>query len=83
MTLNVQSISKENCLLFMWTTAPHMENAIKLGNAWGFAGIAGPIMITLGKQYIGSYELILYVFCGLFVLNLIIAYILKENSKVT
>lgn len=36
MTLNVQSISKENCLLFMWTTAPHMENAIKLGNAWGF-----------------------------------------------
>lgn len=51
--------------------------------AWGFAGIAGPIMITLGKQYLGSYELILYVFCGLFVLNLIIAYILKENSKMT
>lgn len=51
--------------------------------AWGFAGIAGPIMITLGKQYLGSYEFILYVFCGLFVLNLIIAYILKENSKVT
>ena len=50
--------------------------------AWGFAGIAGPIMITLGKQYLGSYELILYVFCGLFVLNLIIAYVLKENSKV-
>ena len=50
--------------------------------AWGFAGIAGPIMIALGKQYLGSYELILYVFCGLFFLNLIITYILKENGKV-
>ena len=50
--------------------------------AWGFAGIAGPIMIALGKQYLGSYELILYAFCGLFILNLIVAYVLKENSKV-
>ena len=50
--------------------------------AWGFAGIAGPIMIALGKQYLGSYELILYTFCGLFFLNLIITYILKENGKV-
>lgn len=49
--------------------------------AWGIAGIAGPIMIALGKQYLGSYNLILYMFCGLFFLNLIVAYILKERSK--
>lgn len=36
MKLDVASISSEDCLLFMWTTGPHMENAMKLGKAWGF-----------------------------------------------
>lgn len=49
--------------------------------AWGFAGIAGPIMIALGKQYLGSYTFILYAFCGLFFLNLIVAYTLKERGR--
>ena len=34
--LNVESIASDDCLLFMWTTGPHMANAIKLGTAWGF-----------------------------------------------
>ena len=34
--LDVQSISAENSLLFLWTTGPHMHNAIILGEAWGF-----------------------------------------------
>lgn len=34
--LDVQSISKDNCILFMWTTGPQMENSIELGKAWGF-----------------------------------------------
>lgn len=34
--LNVSSISSENCLLFLWTTGPHMANAIILGTSWGF-----------------------------------------------
>lgn len=34
--LDIQSISKDDALLFMWTTGPHMEIAIKLGNEWGF-----------------------------------------------
>ena len=34
--LPVQEISKENCLLFMWTTNPHLAQAIELGEAWGF-----------------------------------------------
>lgn len=49
--------------------------------AWAFAGIAGPIMIALGKQYLGSYTFILYAFCGLFFLNLIVAYTLKERGR--
>lgn len=34
--LNVQSIAKNDCILFMWTTGPQFNNSIKLGEAWGF-----------------------------------------------
>ena len=34
--INITSIADINCLLFMWTTGPHNEHAIELGNAWGF-----------------------------------------------
>jgi N6-adenosine-specific RNA methylase IME4 len=36
MKLPVQEISKDNCLLFMWTSNPHLAQAIELGKAWGF-----------------------------------------------
>jgi len=32
----IEQIAKEDCLLFMWATSPHLEQAIELGNAWGF-----------------------------------------------
>ncbi len=34
--LNVLSIAEENALLFMWTSSPHLDQAIDLGKAWGF-----------------------------------------------
>lgn len=34
--LYVQSISADDCILFMWTTGPQLANAIELGKAWGF-----------------------------------------------
>lgn len=34
--LNVASIANEDCLLFMWTSNPHLQQAIELGTAWGF-----------------------------------------------
>lgn len=34
--LDVQSITEDNCILFMWTTGPQMSNSIELGEAWGF-----------------------------------------------
>jgi len=34
--LPLNTIIKEDCLLFMWTTNPQLDNAIKLGKAWGF-----------------------------------------------
>jgi len=36
MKLPVQKIAKDDCLLFMWTTNPHLTQAIELGEAWGF-----------------------------------------------
>ena len=35
-SLDVKNISKDDCLLFMWSTNPHLEQAIQLGTAWGF-----------------------------------------------
>jgi N6-adenosine-specific RNA methylase IME4 len=32
----IHQIAKDDCLLFMWTSSPHLVHAINLGNAWGF-----------------------------------------------
>lgn len=34
--LRVQDIAKDDCLLFMWTTNPHLAQALELGKSWGF-----------------------------------------------
>ena len=34
--LQLPSVSEEDCLLFMWATSPHLNQAISLGEAWGF-----------------------------------------------
>lgn len=34
--LNLKSISDDDCLLFMWSTNPHLDQAIELGKSWGF-----------------------------------------------
>lgn len=36
MKLPVQDIAKDDCLLFMWTSNPHLAQAIELGEVWGF-----------------------------------------------
>ena len=32
----IREIAKEDCLLFMWATSPHLAQAISLGEEWGF-----------------------------------------------
>ena len=32
----LSKITPENCLMFMWTSSPHLDQAIKLGEGWGF-----------------------------------------------
>ena len=36
MRIPVYNIAKDDCLLFLWTTNPHLAQAIELGQAWGF-----------------------------------------------
>ena len=33
---DIKSIAEKNSILFMWTSSPHLEEAIELGKAWGF-----------------------------------------------
>ena len=35
--LPIQQITEDNCLLFMWSSSPHLDQAIDLGKRWGFA----------------------------------------------
>ena len=35
--LPVGEIAASDCLLFMWATNPHLDQAIDLGKTWGFA----------------------------------------------
>jgi len=35
--LDIDSICAESCLLFMWSSSPHLDQAIDLMKAWGFS----------------------------------------------
>ena len=35
--LNISEITDDNCLLFLWATSPHLDQAIELMKAWGFS----------------------------------------------
>ena len=34
--LSIQNVCSDDCLLFLWTTNPHLDQAIDLMRAWGF-----------------------------------------------
>jgi N6-adenosine-specific RNA methylase IME4 len=35
-TWEIDKIADKDCLLFMWASSPHLDQAIELGKAWGF-----------------------------------------------
>ena len=35
-TWDIAAISEKDSLLFMWSSSPHLDQAIRLGKAWGF-----------------------------------------------
>ena len=53
-SLPVQNIADENCIIFMWVTDSHLQEALSVINAWGFT--YKTIGFTWVKQYAnGSY----------------------------
>jgi len=35
-TWDINNLTEKDCLLFMWASSPHLDQAIELGKAWGF-----------------------------------------------
>ena len=35
--LDIRSVTSKDCLLFMWATSPHLDQAIELMKSWGFS----------------------------------------------
>jgi len=62
--LPINNISNTNCLLFMWSSSPHLNQAIALGETWGFkystvAFVWNKINPVIGHYTMSSCELCL------------------------
>ena len=62
--LDMGSVAEQNCLLFLWSTSPHLDQAIELGKAWGFewatvAFIWDKIRVNPGFYTMSQYEMCL------------------------
>jgi N6-adenosine-specific RNA methylase IME4 len=56
-TLSVASIAAADCLLFMWTSSPHMDQAVELGQAWGFSFVTVGFVWHKQKPNPGNYTM--------------------------
>src|SRR5260370_5860278 len=64
MEIPVHEIAKDDCLLFLWSTNPHLAQALELGAAWGFeyrtvAFIWDKMVHNPGKYTLSNCELCL------------------------
>lgn len=62
--IKVNDLCQDDCLLFLWATSPHLNQAIKLGEAWGFeyrtvAFIWDKMVHNPGKYTLSNCELCL------------------------
>lgn len=55
--LDVPGIAAENSLLFMWTSSPHLDQAIDLGKGWGFSWATVAFVWNKMKTNPGFYTL--------------------------
>lgn len=56
-SLPVQSIAKNDCLLFMWATSPLLNEAIELGEAWGFKYVTVAFIWDKQRKLAGNYTM--------------------------
>jgi len=64
--LPVQDIAEDDSLLFMWSTNPHLGQAISLGSAWGFEYKTVVFVWNKMKHNPGQYTLSYCELCLLF-----------------
>ena len=55
--LAVDGLAAADCLLFLWATSPHLDQAIALGKAWGFAWATVAFVWDKGRVNPGHYTL--------------------------
>ena len=66
MTLPIETIAEDDALLFMWSTNPHLEQAISLGKSWGFEYKTIAFIWNKMKHNPGQYTLSYCEVCLLF-----------------
>jgi len=49
--------AEPDCLLFMWSTWPHLDQAIELGHGWGFRYVHTPFVWVKDKVNPGYYTM--------------------------
>ena len=64
--IDIQSISDDNCLLFIWASGPFFHHAIRLGEGWGFKYITVGFVWDKINQVVGSYTMSSCEFCLIF-----------------
>ena len=85
--LKVNEIADKDCVLFMWTTDAHLEEAIKVVNAWGFKyktiGFTWLKKEKSGKQscYVGFWTLKCGEICLLATKGSMNKYLQKRNVR--
>lgn len=62
----VDKICKDDCLLFMWATSPHLDQAIDLGKAWGFDWATVAFVWDKERVNPGFYTMSQYELCLVF-----------------
>jgi len=55
--IHLLDIVASDCLLFMWSTWPHLDQAITLGTGWGFKYVHTPFIWYKGRTNPGFYTL--------------------------
>lgn len=66
MQIPIRNIADDNCILFMWSTNPHLEQAIMLGKSWGFNYKTVAFVWNKMKHNPGQYTLSYCELCLLF-----------------
>ena len=79
--LPIHKIANTNCLLFLWTSSPHLAQAISLGEEWGFTYSTIAFVWNKVNPVVGNYTMSYCEICLLFKKGLIPKPFGSRNEK--